>query len=330
MKRVVALFLLAGLLMGCTPAATQASDVEMSTKVSQLLTGMPTTTNQALLPPTGTSTPLVMTATLPPPEDTPTPEATPTLEPTSEMSETPTPAASTQLAETPTLDLSAVPTVLVTGIAETPTLAPTVVPTATLPGSDPRLTLGSPTYYDGMDSSDGWPTGEDDNSKIDFKDGVMRLTSKTKMDNWRMKWYSLKNFYLEMTVSAEACDNLDHYGMIFRVPNLHKPEEGYLFGVSCEGKYSLRKFDGTIGKHGKMTFMRLWTANEAILKGAGQVNRLGMMAEGKMLTLYINGVKVDQIQDNKYLEGYYGVYIGAKVTENMAIRVDEMSYWLRP
>ena len=63
-------------------------------------------------------------------------------------------------------------------------------------------------------------------------------------DEWGMANISpLKNFYLELIfTTAGQCSGLDRYGVILRAPD---PNQGYVFGFSCDGRYRLFIWDGS-------------------------------------------------------------------------------------
>ena len=67
-----------------------------------------------------------------------------------------------------------------------------------------------------------------------------------------------------------------------------------------------------------------------ILKGSNQINRLGVMAKGSELKLYVNGVLIDTIKDKTFSQGYIGLYIGRKETKNLTSILDEISFWNLP
>ena len=75
-------------------------------------------------------------------------------------------------------------------------------------------------------------------------------------------------------------------------PTCSLADRGYLFGISCDGKFALRKWSIDT-----MTVLENWKTNDAILIGSNQTNRLGIMAKGNELKLYINGVLVDTVKD---------------------------------
>lgn len=210
----------------------------------------------------------------------------------------------------------------------TPTMTPTptVTPTATLSDTDPALTLGTPDWVDNMDDGDNWPTGYNDYTSIEFNNGYMKLTAETDLDGWRLTWPFLSDFYLEAKVQSPDCEETDHYGLMFRVPENANANKGYLFGITCDGQYSLRRWDGTT-----MHYPVTWTASDLIVKGQDVQNTLGVMAKGDTLALYINGQKVKELTDNGYLEGSFGVFVGSdNADDNVTVWVDQIRYWENP
>ena len=64
--------------------------------------------------------------------------------------------------------------------------------------------------------------------------------------------------------------------------------------------------------------------------GSNVTNRMGIFAVGSRLILYANGQLLTEIQDTLYPSGYFGIFVGSDVTEDLTVYVDEMSYWLDP
>ncbi len=287
---IISLLLLAVVLTGCNYPASQEkspedADDSMATEIAQILTGTPV-------------------------EAEPTPTLTEPVEETPEETEevptsTPQPTEETE--------------------APTPTNTPTAEPTPTLSGTDPATTLGDPDWVDDMANGDNWPTGSNQYTTIAFEDSFLKLTAETELDGWRLSWPYLTDFYLEALVQTPDCEGSDHYGLMFRVPAKADANKGYLFGITCDGRYSLRRWDGQT-----MYFPINWTASDAILEGEEQANRLGVMARDSELALYINGEKVDEVTDNAYLEGSFGIFVGKDATDNFTVWVDQVRYWENP
>lgn len=323
MKRWIALCLLLGLVLtGCDIKVTPTeSDTQIATRVSQILTNMPTQTKPvervSTATPEATKPPQVTTTVTKAP-GTPAPQASATK-----------PAASATAAPATATPPPATATV----VPPTATSAVTVAPSATLPATDPRLTLGNPTWRDAMNDGKNWPLGDDPQgyTEIDFKDGQMLFTGKAPVDGWRLTLPSATNFYLEMTVKVDKCITKDRWGMLVRVPNLSSANQGYLFGINCDGAFALRKWDGESGPKGTMTTLLDWKVNKAINAGAGKTNRLGFMAKGSKISLYANGVLLGEVADVSFTkEGFFGIFSGAHGSPSLTILVDEMTLWELP
>lgn len=206
-----------------------------------------------------------------------------------------------------------------------PTNTPTEEPTPTLADTDPAQTLGEPDWVDNMENGDNWATGFSEYTSIEFDDGYLQLTSDEDVDGWRLSWPVLDNFYLEAKVQSPECEGSDHYGLMFRVPETSNANKGYLFGITCDGRYSLRRWDSET-----MHFPVSWTESDAINTGEDETNFLGVMADGSNLALYINGQKVTQLTDNAYLTGKFGLFVGSDVVEDLTVWVDYVRYWDLP
>ncbi len=312
MKKMIAAIFALFLLAGCggvfQPMPTPDEDT-IATQVAAILTTMPTATEEAGLQPTQPLPTIPPTETLPLPTDT---------------------AEPTPLPPTPTEPVTE-PTPLPT---ETPLPSPTPQPTATIAftpsPNDPVARLGPATWTDNMDRDNNWPTGGDPFTEISFSDGVMFLTGLTTTDGWRLTWPELTNFYLEMTFQTGNCGANDRYGMIVRVPESRNPNRGYLVGLTCDGKVSLRRWDATVGARGEMVNLIPWTAKSAVKSGANQTNRLGLMAIGDRLIIYVNGELAGEVRDDTFTKGYFGVFVGARDTEKFTIKVDQVRYWENP
>lgn len=311
--KTVLFVMILSVLSACTLPLTQAtppavSDEEMATRVAKILTEMPQPTQG--LP----------TAELPP---LTTPEPDPTLG--EEVVETATEVATAQ-PDQPTATLQPTATTDVV-----PTVVVTANPAFTPPADDPRTKLGSPSWTDDMSKDTFWPIGEDKYTAVSFKDGKMLLTGLTTTDGWRLAASEqLANFYLEATISTGTCAGTDRYGLMYRVPVAREANKGYLLGVSCDGKYSLREWDATLGSKGTMTTHINWTASDAIQAGSNKMNKVGIMAVGDRMIIYINGVMVNEVKDSTFDLGSFGLFIGARETTNFTISVDEVSYWKNP
>ncbi len=204
-----------------------------------------------------------------------------------------------------------------------PTATQTTAPTATLSDTDPVQTLGAATWTDNMSSPNNWPTGFNDFTSISFSDGFLKLTADKNLDGWRLSWPVIEDFYLEGTFQSPDCEGSNHYGFIFKVPKESDADRGYLFGVTCDGRYSLRRWDST-----NMVFLVNRTSHASIKEGDNAINKLGIMARGDSIALYINGQKVNEVKDSTFSTGQFGIFVGG--SEDFTVWVDQVRYWLEP
>lgn len=302
------------------------SDEQMQTQIALLITAMPTATEQPQ-----EQTPTEPLPTLP--VETVAPTNTEAPEPT-QAPPTETAAPTETTAPTEALTATQEATEAVTQ-AVTPTNTQPPAPAFTPPPGDPRSRLGAPTSTDPMDNAQNWvwPTGSDQFTRGGFSNGAMVVTALADEDGWRMAnptGRPFSNIYLEGTFRTGTCSGSDHYGLIVRVPNIHEPDQGYLFGATCDGRYSLRRWDGKVGNNGEMRWLVNWTTTSAISTGSNQTNRLGIFTVGNRLILYANGTLLTEVSDSSFANGNFGVFVGRDVTNDLTIHVDEMSYWDNP
>lgn len=242
-----------------------------------------------------------------------------------------TPASPTAPAPSPTPPPAASPTP--PSPSPTETAAPTETatpspPTATsAPPGDPRLGLGDPDFRDPFEDGLNWALYEDDHVSFDVVDGALHMTAFNPdfWEGWMLSRPTLQDFYLEMTATQQDCSTLDRYGLVARAVRVDQEYLGYFFGVTCEGLYSLRRWNGE-----RFVALIDWSASDRLQAGSGQTNRIGLMAEGNNLSLYANGELLDEISDDTFEEGRFGVFVGAASTEDYSVEVEEIAYWELP
>lgn len=206
---------------------------------------------------------------------------------------------------------------------QTPGSTPTPAETATPTPSDPKASLGEPAWRDDFKNSANWSLYDDDYVSFEIEDGKLLMVSFSEVswDSWMITGRKPVDYFLEAAATPLDCAGLDRYGVIFR----SDASEGYLFGFSCDGQYSLRIWDGN-----KFTGLVDWTYSPYILAGSGQTNRLGLWVEGDTFRLYANGYLLEEVQDDTYDRGGFGVFIGTGGNEGYHAELDEIAYWKLP
>ena len=325
-KRTISIFLsimIVPILIGaCSmlPEARQVSDSEMQTEIAMLLTSMVTQTVppiEATIAPTNTEEPTREPTRLPIVLVTATPEL---------IQETPAEAQTTPEDDGtlpgPTLEMLTF-TPGSPESTEAASMAENVTPTPTEKVTDIVDTLGEPFYRDTLDNGDNWSLGKDSYVDLRSESGYLVMEGLKTTSGWRLTNRSVKNFYLEITGKMETCKGEDQFGLMFRVPNRITATSGYLLGINCDGKFSLKRWDGE-------TMLNLinWKKSDRINAGSDKTNRIGILAEGNNMKVYINGALVGEAADSWFPQGGYGLYVGARETPNMEAMIDEVSIWI--
>ncbi len=204
---------------------------------------------------------------------------------------------------------------------ETETQTPTVTLTSTLSPDDPRTKLGTPSWKETFEKANqNFYQYEDDQSRFQYQNGTLALTAKLPSGwmGWSMSYPKPKNFYLEATFKTETCSGNDQYGLVFRAPDY---KDGYFFGFTCDGKYSLRIYS----QKGNLI---PWTTNATINSGSNQVNRIGILAQNDRYAFYANGKLLQETRETTFVEaGLFGAFIASAETPNFTVHMDEISFW---
>jgi len=201
---------------------------------------------------------------------------------------------------------------------------PTITPT---PEADPRVVLGGADWVAkfGEETGQTWYQFADQQASVVMEQDKLVLTAfkDNSYEVWSMSYPILSDFYLEITgTSGSECAGKDRYGVIVRAPTNN---EGYLFGISCDGNYRVRKWDGN-----EYTELVQWAPDEHIIPGPNQTHRIGFMAEGDHLSFYVNGFLLGEVIDDSYHEGTFGIFIAAEETPGFTVDVTEVLYWELP
>ena len=243
------------------------------------------------------------------------------------------PSEATQTAVLSAASETAVPTApppaTATESAASPTMTATSPPppTPTLDANDPKAGLGEPAFHDDFSTGESWPLYTDDHVSFKVKESnlVMTAFNPDKYNGWMLTWPVISDYYLEMTTKSENCSGKDTYGNMVRAVKTDKGYIGYLYNISCDGHYSLRRWNGD-----KYVQLVDWTLSDQINSGANQTNRIGLMVNGNQFTFYANGKQIGQYQDDTHRGGRFGVVIGSANTPDLKVRVDEIAYWDLP
>ncbi len=185
------------------------------------------------------------------------------------------------------------------------------------------LNLGQPTWTDYFWNDANWYMVNDGNTFWQIRDGGLYMTARKKVDvdRWGLsRQPALQDFYLEMEArTGPVCSGFDSYGLVIRAQD---NDSGYVFGVTCNGSYRLYQWD-----HGYFKSIQPYTATEHLKAGSYRTNRIGIMAIGEKMRLYVNGYFIGEYDSDWFPYGQFGLMIGPNETENLTIIAKRVSYW---
>jgi len=233
-----------------------------------------------------------------PPAATEAPEQPAEAPPPESQTEEPLPATSTPLpTDTPMPTDTLMPT-------DTPLPSDTPLPTESPTATTPPEPVFSMVFQDDFSSGVGWPVFKLDTVRAHYTMGGYVILNKIKKDvAWSTRSEQYANLRVEVT-GSRVSGPLDggYYGPICRFAD---GGNYYLFAVGSDGWYG-------IGKRmaGKMEFLEEgYDSNNAVHTGNAP-NLIRGDCVGNMLTMWVNGVKVAQVEDSSFSAGAAGLGVG--------------------
>jgi hypothetical protein len=197
--------------------------------------------------------------------------------------------------------------------------------------SSSALDLGTPDWIDTFDTkSNTFPLGEYAQTEYSIDNGKLEMkASEPAGDQWRMASRpALADFYIEgVFQTGKVCSGKDSYGMILRSPDSvnNIVDSGYVFVFSCDGYYRFYRMDD-----GTYVGIQNWTSAPNLNKGPNQENRVGILAVGDSLKVFINSALVVEFIDSTYEKGIFGLVIRSVDTYDLEIFVDQLATWNVP
>ncbi len=185
------------------------------------------------------------------------------------------------------------------------------------------LELGDPTWTDTFSDASNWYLLDTANSHFSIENNQLVMTADLpgQGEEWGLSTHpGITDFYMEVSfTTGDECASLDRYGVLVRAPD---PNQGYVYGFSCDGRFRLYKWDGETYQG-----LQQWTSSAKIQTGPEQTNKLGILLSGDTIKLYANDYLLLELSDSTYDTGRFGLFIGSTNTEDLKIYVNDMSYW---
>ena len=186
------------------------------------------------------------------------------------------------------------------------------------------MVLGTPNGVENFDNTNNWTNFDSAcfTSQITGGQFVMTANGVAEFSCWEVSWPQLDNFYIETSqIMPQTCEPQDRFGLLFRAPDNNR---GYLYGYNCAGQYSLTVWDGQA-----TTTLVEPTNSAAILATPGAMNRMGLLAFGENVSLYVNGVYLQTVTDYTFLdEGKIGYFVRAATENPFTVSYDQLRVWV--
>lgn len=205
-----------------------------------------------------------------------------------------------------------------------PTATFTPLPTSTLPIT-PTVSIsavyGELLLADNFEDPKQWATGRTGSGSIGVQNNELTLAI-SRPNGYLSSLRAgtkLGNFYAEITVSPTLCREGDEYGLLLRVS---PGEDFYRLSLTCDGQIRLDKY-----YQGKASSPRALTPSGAVPRGAPSQTRLGVLADGKNLSFYINGEYQFTVRDPSLLAGGLGVFARANGDSAVTVNFSELAVY---
>ena len=166
--------------------------------------------------------------------------------------------------------------------------------------------------FDGF--SQTWGTGTDEQSSVEYTDGGLRfIVNETLFYVWsNPNDEDYANVHIEVTAKNNSSDPNTAFGIMC---NQGVPDSNmYYFAITANGEYAIAK--GAVGVDDVfLTNDDLWGESELIAKNADSY-RIGADCGDGTLTLYVDGQKIDSVQDSSYSSGMVALFAWSHEVEN--------------
>ncbi len=218
-------------------------------------------------------------------------------------------------------ELGAHPEAITPAPRPTAAATPPPRPTATTP---PGILFHDDFSSEQVSRSKGWGFGAETSADYTWSPNRLTITTKKKRT---ILWATVpagvqKDFGVEIEAQPEDKPGIE-YGIMLRLGGSADARSYYLFGVTTEGKYYLyKKVGGEWADQDPVSD----TSSTFIKPGAAK-NRLGVLAEGARISLYINGNLVKTITDDSMASGSVAVFVDSRESERAAVAFSRVTLY---
>lgn len=172
-------------------------------------------------------------------------------------------------------------------------------------------------WREGFEDASGWRLRSDAVADTVISDGELRIHVRSAGHlAWATSVQSWKDFELEVRATQINGPDDNEYGVLARV---QEDQSFYAFSVSGDGYVRVARCrDGIWSPLGPD-----WMPSEAVHVGT-TTNVLRVRVQDGTLEFSVNGVKVAQVMDTTFGDGYIGLYAGSFSQGDVVVAFDDL------
>jgi len=182
---------------------------------------------------------------------------------------------------------------------------------------EPPVQAGAILFQDDFsDPQSGWNRVSTDTGETDYDDGVYRiLVNESNTDIWSKPGQSFEDAVIEVDAFKVGGVRDNRFGVICRATS---DDTFYTFIISSDGYYGIGKVKGEFYE---LIGTDALLPSEEIEQGSA-INRIRAECIGDRLSLFVNGVKIDEVKDTELVSGDVGLIAGTYNEPGTDIRFD--------
>ncbi len=163
---------------------------------------------------------------------------------------------------------------------------------------------GGALLKDDFSKTDAWGIGTDANSSVEYSNNALRfMVSKDLYFVWSTpNDEDYENVHIEVTAINSSSDSTAAFGIIC---NMQVTDTSYYFAVTGAGEYAIGRY--TLTDDVLLTNGGQWGDSDLIAPGASSY-RIGADCGSGTLTLYVDGQRVDSVNDTTYTSGNVALF----------------------
>jgi len=172
-------------------------------------------------------------------------------------------------------------------------------------------------WNDDFSEPGDWQAESDATAQVGVQDGVMRVyIAAPNQLAWASAGREFSDFHLAVEAAQVTGPDDNEYGVLVRMEDT---DHFYRFSISGDGYYMVSKYDGETWE----PLSGDWALSDAIQTGVA-TNLLEVVCQGATMTLFVNGVRLTQLDDVDYAQGDVALYAGAFFEPEVEVHFDNL------